>query len=70
MLEKDKLRFAEVMLQRGYDHFEMGERFDSVIFSRTTSVLLRVRKGKIPEGANLFHDARQVMAELQHLPRE
>lgn len=65
-----KLRCAEVTLQRGYDYFEMGERFDNVILSRTTSVLLRVHKGRIPEGANLFHDARQVVAQLQHLPRE
>jgi hypothetical protein len=65
-----KLRCAEVTLQRGYDYFELGERFDNVIFSRTTSVLLRVHRGKIPEGATLFHDARQVMADLQHLPRD
>jgi hypothetical protein len=65
-----KLRCAEVTLQRGYDYFEMGERFDNVIFSRTTSVLLRVHKGKIPEGATLFHDAKQIMADLRDLPRE
>jgi hypothetical protein len=65
-----KLRCAEVTLQRGYDYFEMGERFDNVMFSRTTSVLLRVHKGKIPEGATLFHDARQVVADLRDLPRE
>jgi hypothetical protein len=47
----------------------MGERFDNVIFARTTSVLLRVHKGKIPEGAALFHEARQVVADLQQLPR-
>lgn len=65
-----KLRCAEVTLQRGYDYFELGERFDNVIFSRTTSVLLRVHKGKVPEGATLFHDARQVMTDLRDLPRE
>ena len=65
-----KLRCAEVTLQRGYDYFEMGERFDNVIFARTSSVLLRVHRGKIPEGATLFHDAKQVMADLQHLPRD
>lgn len=65
-----KLRCAEVTLQRGYDYFEMGERFDNVIFSRTTSVLLRVHQGKIPEGATLFHDAKQIMADLRDLPRD
>lgn len=65
-----RLRCAELTLQRGYDYFEMGERFDNLMFSRSTSVMVRLHKGTIPAGANLFHDARAVVAELSRLPKE
>ncbi len=65
-----RLRCAELTLQRGYDYFEMGERFDNLIFSRSTSVMVRLHKGTIPEGATLFHDARAVLAELNQLPKD
>lgn len=62
-----RLRCAELTVQRGYDYFEMGERFDSVMFTRSTSVMVRLYKGTIPEGATLFHDAHAVLAELHRL---
>ena len=65
-----RLRCAELTVQRGYDYFEMGERFDSLMFTRSTSVMVRVYKGAIPEGATLFHDAHAVLAELSQVPRD
>ena len=65
-----RLRCAELTLQRGYDYFEMGERFDNLMATRSTSVMVRLHKGAIPEGATLFHDAKAVVAELSRLPRE
>lgn len=65
-----RLRCAELTVQRGYDYFEMGERFDSLMLTRSTSVMVRLYKGTIPEGATLFHDAHAVLVELNRLRRD
>ena len=62
-----KLRCAELTLQRGYDYFEMGERFDNLMFSRSTSVMVRLHRGEIPDGATLFYKANAVVNQLGHV---
>ncbi len=65
-----RLRCAELTLQRGYDYFEMGERFDQLMATRSSSVMVRLHKGVIPEGATLFHDARAIVEELGRFPQD
>ena len=63
----DKLllrRCADVTLQQGYDYFAMTEKFIILSYHRSTSVTLKMFKGRQPAGSSLYYDAKEELGSL------
>jgi len=57
-------RCADVTLQQGYDYFAMTEKFIILSYHRSTSVTLKMFKGRQPAGSSLYYDAKEELGSL------